>query len=377
MIKRSDYDTLLEQIESTGNVYNTNISIQYIDENPSKKTTADKTDEVKIGENIYYIEYTAQIEDEFEKTEDGIIKLHSGDYVKIDVENINTTIYQMIQNSLYSISGGTIGTISGEHTALIIQTTDGNMVSSVQTGLQYTVKYNANGGIQNTCPYPERNYTQTKNSGEDLILSSVEPRHSNALYKFSGWAESPDATTAKYSSGGTFRKNQNVTLYAVWTKVTYSVTYLSNVNKNITGLPAEDRGIEPGTNYRIWNKAVPKGEGYTFLCWNTSADGSGVRYNPGDAITVNDNLVFYAIWNVQEYKLTYNKNTNDNVTDMPVDEIHQYNTTFFLSTKVPKRTGYKFVGWSTTPNGAVTNPNGSLYTMSAQNVTLYAVWNTN
>lgn len=124
---------LLQEIESTGNKYSTNISIQYIDENPSKKTGSDVADEIKIGENIYYIEYTSQIEDAFKKT-DGIIRLQEGDYVKIDVENTNETMHQMIQKSLYGLSSGNLGTISGKHVALVVESTEGKFVRIIDEG---------------------------------------------------------------------------------------------------------------------------------------------------------------------------------------------------------------------------------------------------
>ena len=37
-------------------------------------------------------------------------------------------------------------------------------------------------------------------------------------------------------------------------------------------------------------------EGKTFSSWNTEADGSGTTYNPGDTLTLNDDLYLYAIW---------------------------------------------------------------------------------
>lgn len=198
IIKREDYDRLVEEIDSTGNTYEVNIIIGYIDENPSKKTSSDMTDDIKIGENIYYLEFTTQIENKFDETEDGVIKLQEGYYIQIDVENVNPTIHQIVQNALYGISGGRVGKISGTHSALVIGNTNGKLASNVPEGITYTITYDANGGIQNTCPYPEKGYKQVKTSGRDIALSSVSPRHSNDLYKFSGWAETPDATVAKY-----------------------------------------------------------------------------------------------------------------------------------------------------------------------------------
>ncbi len=128
MIKRESYDALIEEVDATGNYYEVNVNVQHMDENPSKKTGSDMVDEIKIGENIYYLEYTTQIEDKFAESEDGRIKLREGDYVQIDVKNTNQTMHQMIQSSLYGISGGKIGTISGQHTVLIVESTDGKFL---------------------------------------------------------------------------------------------------------------------------------------------------------------------------------------------------------------------------------------------------------
>lgn len=124
---------MLEEIQSTGNTYNTNISILHIDENPSKKTDSDVSDETKIGENIYYIEYTKQVEEIFNETKE--IRLSQGDFVKIDVENINETMHQMIQKTLYKISGGSVGSISAKHTVLILESTEGKFAKIIQEGV--------------------------------------------------------------------------------------------------------------------------------------------------------------------------------------------------------------------------------------------------
>ena len=55
---------------------------------------------------------------------------------------------------------------------------------------------------------------QTKDYGEPLTLSSNTPVRTG--YTFKGWAESSSATVAQYPAGGTFTKNTNAVLYAVW-----------------------------------------------------------------------------------------------------------------------------------------------------------------
>ncbi len=101
----------------------------HIDENPSKKTSSDASDVTKIGENIYYIEYTKQIEEIFE--EQGEVRLAEGDFVRIDVENTNQTMHQIIQNALYKVSGGNVGKISGRHTVLILESTKGRFAEVI------------------------------------------------------------------------------------------------------------------------------------------------------------------------------------------------------------------------------------------------------
>lgn len=71
----------------------------------------------------------------------------------------------------------------------------------------YTVSYNANGG--SGAPG-----SQSKTYGKNLTLSSTKPTRTN--YDFLGWATSKSASSAQYSSGGTYTANASVTLYAVW-----------------------------------------------------------------------------------------------------------------------------------------------------------------
>lgn len=71
----------------------------------------------------------------------------------------------------------------------------------------YKVTYNANGGTG--APG-----AQTKTYGKTLTLSTTKPTRTN--YNFKGWATSASATTATYSSGGSYTANAAVTLYAVW-----------------------------------------------------------------------------------------------------------------------------------------------------------------
>lgn len=70
----------------------------------------------------------------------------------------------------------------------------------------YTLSYNANGGYDS----PE---SQTKEYGETIVISDVEPLRSG--YMFLGWATSSSGK-ATYHAGDNYSENANRTLYAVW-----------------------------------------------------------------------------------------------------------------------------------------------------------------
>lgn len=73
----------------------------------------------------------------------------------------------------------------------------------------YTVSYNANGGSG----APE---SQRKLQGAALTLSETVPTRDGFIFK--GWAESAGAAEAQYQPGGSFTKDADTTLYAVWEK---------------------------------------------------------------------------------------------------------------------------------------------------------------
>ncbi len=78
------------------------------------------------------------------------------------------------------------------------------------------------------------------------------------------------------------------------------------------------------------------------------------------------------------YTLTYDKNTTDNVTNMPETQTETNSkgyATFPLSGKTPVRNGYTFKGWQT-GDGKTVAPNVTL-TKGAPRMTIYAVWEEN
>ncbi len=224
----------------------------------------------------------------------------------------------------------------------------------------YTVTYNANGG--SGAPG-----SQTKTHGTTLTLSSTAPTRTG--YTFQGWAISASATTADYQPGASFAEDGDTTLYAVWKANTYTVTYNANGGSGAPGSQTKTHG----TTLTL-SSTVPTRTGYTFLGWSTSAGATAADYQSGGSFKTNSDTTLYAVWKVTTYTVTYNANGGSGA---PGSQTKTHGTALTLSSTVPTRTGYTFLGWaaSAKATSATYQPSDS-YTADSK-ITLYAVWKAN
>lgn len=75
-----------------------------------------------------------------------------------------------------------------------------------------------------------------------------------------------------------------------------------------------------------------------------------------------------------KYRINYDKNTPDVVTDMPNNEEFDSDKDALISGLIPKRDGYTFLGWATSPlDTKIAYNNGDSYT-NRTDITLYAIW---
>ena len=129
----------------------------------------------------------------------------------------------------------------------------------------YTVSYNANGG--SGAPS-----NQTKQHDITLTLSSVKPTRSG--YTFAGWGTSATDTGVKYSAGGQYTGNSNITLYAIWTNAA-KMTLAYNANGG-SGAPSSQTHLI-NTTSKI-SGVKPTRDKYVFLGWSTSSTATKVTY---------------------------------------------------------------------------------------------------
>ena len=122
----------------------------------------------------------------------------------------------------------------------------------------------------------------------------------------------------------------------------------------------------------------PTKSGYTFMGWGTSTSDTSVNYNASGSYTANASDTLYAIWR-KSITLSYNANGGSGAPSSQSATVYNATTSkaFTISSTKPTKTGYTFLGWSTssTATSASYSSGGSI-TLSSSD-TLYAVWSEN
>ena len=194
---------------------------------------------------------------------------------------------------------------------------------------KFTVTYNANGG-QNA---PE---SQTKMYGIDINISTQEPTKEGSIFK--GWSRSKEATTVDYKAGAVYSINANITLYAVWEKQGYTISYDANGGENAP----ESQNKTAGVDLKISSQSPTK-KGYKFEGWSLTKNATEATYQPEGIIGLDRNLTLYAVWKVEEYSITYNLN-GGNLTNSNPEKYTIESETITLNN--PVKDGVDFIGWT-------------------------------
>lgn len=222
---------------------------------------------------------------------------------------------------------------------------------------------------------------QTKTYNQTLTLSSNTPTRTG--YTFQGWATSSSSTTVAYKAGASYTGNAALNLYAVWKVNTYILSVdglLDNESAtNINGYGTFDiylngslasgnspdfyQKVDYGTKYEIKNIKATAGHTY-----------KGVHYGSLSGTVGTSGATIILAFTTDTYTIYYNKNTTDTVENMPSNQIKTYNQTLTLSSNIPERIGYDFLGWATSASSTtVAYRPGASYTGNTW-LALYAVW---
>lgn len=289
----------------------------------------------------------------------------------------------------------------------------------------YSVVYNANDATNGSVPTNTNKYFD----GEALTLVGNTGNLERTGYEFLGWALTNDATEAlsSYNIDADDATSGTITLYAVWQNLEYNKPITITVSKELEyGVKKSDLQVSVGdsdlqvkqwdmylfdmfTQESIKKSSVDVPGSYLFMVivegktenyWfrndkdlkyiNTVTvanadyieacvtDMFGYEFDVPSVLTGSEiferYLGIFFMFNLSGSSVVYDKNAgDDNVENMPTDEnSYLENAPVTISTDIPTRLGYKFLGWSLTNDGAIITT--STVDMDSDGITFYAAW---
>ena len=143
----------------------------------------------------------------------------------------------------------------------------------------------------------------------------------------------------------------------------YTVTYVIDGSQYLT------QQVEKGST--ITTLITPEARtGYSFSGWYTDAGMTGTTVTGGQ--TISANTTYYGKYNAQTVQIIYNLNGG---TATIANTTKTYGIATTLSSTVPTRTGYTFLGWGLAANGAPAYQPGDTFSAElTANLDLYAIW---
>ncbi len=247
----------------------------------------------------------------------------------------------------------------------------------------YTIRYDTNGG-SNAPDSESHTYHET------IAISSIIPYKFG--YNFEGWSTSKSLAYTDIQPGDSYRVCGNKTFYAVWSDAT-NITKNTSYSANIKG---EDHSvffkITPSkTGEYVFESTGELDSMITIYCSDELSiahdDDSGTDFNFYVLCTLNTDETYYIeiktfsnstgaipFMAKEVYSISYHANGGSGA---PTQAKKIYGEALTLSYDEPTRSGYTFLGWSTssTATNATYSAGGSFNTDA--DTTLYAVWQKN
>ena len=191
--------------------------------------------------------------------------------------------------------------------------------------IQYTVTFDADGG---SCSVEKQDYSFGLKM-EELPV----PTRTN--YQFIGWYTRADGNGELYTES-TIMPRSDLKLYAAWLQNGKGLV----VDFDANGGTCDTEKLIVDYNKPISDLPSVKRKGYTFVEWNSKADGTGDTYTKSTKV-IHNNLTLYAIWKVKGCTVTLDANKGTVSKDSVVVNYDKK----LGKLPEPVRDGYEFMGW--------------------------------
>ncbi|HQU00759.1 MAG TPA: InlB B-repeat-containing protein [Acidimicrobiales bacterium] len=197
-------------------------------------------------------------------------------------------------------------------------------------------------------------------------FASLSPTFSYPNHSFVAWNTLPNGTGLEYGDGASISLTSNLVLYAIWLS---NPSLILNLDPNGGTSTVSSESGYSGTSLVLPLANSITRTGYTFLNWNTQADGLGTSYAPGSTFVLTSSISLYAQWLANSFVIQFATQGGSLVANDTY-------TTGLAPLTLPTSTmnGYQFMGWFTEPSGGViVGMSGAQLTPTSAE-TLYAQW---
>lgn len=192
-------------------------------------------------------------------------------------------------------------------------------------------------------------------------------------YTFVRWDTQADCRGKAVNPGDKWTLQGSSTLYACWAGTAQTLTYHGNgATGGNTAAQSGKTGDELTTNANGFTR-----DGYTFVEWNTKADGTGGHYGKGTNGVAKWTMLpagndLYAIWQANPANIRYRDDWG--ATGSTPDTTGVTGQDVTIARNGFTRPGYTFTGWARDRRTDPSLQPGGRYTLTPGTTTLWAQW---
>jgi uncharacterized repeat protein (TIGR02543 family) len=176
----------------------------------------------------------------------------------------------------------------------------------------------------------------------------LQPAFVNSGHSFLDWNTAPDGTGDSYADGSAFDFSSDMTLYAQWTlsavpQVTITLNQGNSGSTRVIGM------LGSSTILPVLNDSLDPG--FTFVGWNSTADGSGTAFAGGASIELSSDTTLFAQWTVipATFTVSFDANGGSGTISSLSGKLGGLVTIPGQSGLI--RIGFVLTSWNTEPNG--------------------------
>jgi uncharacterized repeat protein (TIGR02543 family) len=223
----------------------------------------------------------------------------------------------------------------------------------------YTITYDVN-GASGTPSKISDSYTV----GSNVARLALQGTMAKSGYNFGGWASQAVGTAISDS----FTVAANTTLFAQWTVASFTLTYDLDGGTGTVDSPTavnylQQFNLAPATGF---TKTIGN-DPYAFVAWSANS----ATYNPGQSYFMPAaNLTFTATW-TRIYNVRYSF-SGGTVANSIADQQKIALDTITVTSTIPTRPGYTFVGW--VDQSGETATAGATYIVRENHYLFFAQW---